>query len=90
MNKLVIYTDGGSRGNPGPSAIGVVFVNGHPRTERAEQSSYDGENLEADQKSLAFHLIFQSQERTLTDNEINGIFKKIVEAIESEGWEVRG
>jgi len=42
MHKLIIYTDGGSRGNPGPSAIGVVFVNGHPRTERAEQSSHDG------------------------------------------------
>ena len=25
INKLVIYTDGGSRGNPGPSAIGVVI-----------------------------------------------------------------
>lgn len=25
MNKLVIYTDGGARGNPGPAAIGVVI-----------------------------------------------------------------
>jgi len=25
--KIIIYTDGGSRGNPGPSAIGVVFTN---------------------------------------------------------------
>ena len=25
MKKIVIYTDGGSRGNPGPSAIGVVI-----------------------------------------------------------------
>ena len=25
INKLIIYTDGGSRGNPGPSAIGVVI-----------------------------------------------------------------
>ena len=24
--KLIIYTDGGSRGNPGPAAIGVVFT----------------------------------------------------------------
>lgn len=24
--KIVIYTDGGSRGNPGPSAIGVIFT----------------------------------------------------------------
>lgn len=25
--KFIIYTDGGSRGNPGPSAIGVVIAN---------------------------------------------------------------
>ena len=27
MFKLIIYTDGGSRGNPGPSACGVVIKN---------------------------------------------------------------
>jgi len=27
MNKIFINTDGGSRGNPGPAAIGVVFSN---------------------------------------------------------------
>lgn len=27
MKKFIIYTDGGSRGNPGPSALGVVFYN---------------------------------------------------------------
>jgi len=27
MKKFIIYTDGGSRGNPGKSAIGVVFCN---------------------------------------------------------------
>jgi len=27
MKKVIIYTDGGSRGNPGPSAIGVLFCN---------------------------------------------------------------
>lgn len=26
-NKIVVYTDGGSRGNPGPAAIGVFFDN---------------------------------------------------------------
>jgi len=25
--KIIIYTDGGSRGNPGPAAIGVIFTN---------------------------------------------------------------
>jgi len=27
MRKIIIYTDGGSRGNPGPSAAGAVFCN---------------------------------------------------------------
>lgn len=27
MSKLIIYTDGGSRGNPGPAGIGIVFKN---------------------------------------------------------------
>ena len=26
--KTIIYTDGGSRGNPGPAGIGVVFSDG--------------------------------------------------------------
>lgn len=28
MNKIIIHTDGGARGNPGPAAIGVVISNG--------------------------------------------------------------
>ena len=47
------------------------------------------ENLEAEQKSLAFHLIFQSSERTLTDKEVDGLFAKIVKAVQEAGWEVR-
>jgi ribonuclease HI len=27
MKKIIIYTDGGSRGNPGPAAVGVIFCN---------------------------------------------------------------
>ena len=27
MKKIIIYTDGGSRGNPGPSGAGIVFCN---------------------------------------------------------------
>ena len=27
MKKITIYTDGGSRGNPGPSGAGIVFCN---------------------------------------------------------------
>lgn len=40
--KVIIYTDGGSRGNPGPAAIGAVIKN--PEGEvLAEISEYIGE-----------------------------------------------
>ncbi|TSC78391.1 MAG: phenylalanyl-tRNA synthetase beta chain [Parcubacteria group bacterium Gr01-1014_33] len=44
---------------------------------------------ESDQKSLAFHLIFQSPERTLTDAEIHKRMTQIQEALEEKGWTVR-
>lgn len=49
----------------------------------------DAAMAEAGQKSLAFHLIFQSPERTLTDEEVNRLYKKIVAVLQSEDWEVR-
>ncbi len=58
MKKIIIYTDGGSRGNPGPGAIGVVFYN-----EREEifkkYSQYLGENVtnnEAEYQAILFAL----------------------------------
>lgn len=50
---------------------------------------YEGEHLEAEEKSLAFHLIFQSFSRTLTDGEVNVLVHTIIRALEAEGWEVR-
>lgn len=44
---------------------------------------------EIEEKSLAFHLMFQSSERTLKDAEIDIIIKKIASALEEKGWEVR-
>ena len=43
-----------------------------------------------ERKSLAFHLIFQSPEKTLTDEEINAVMQKVFEATEANpDWEVR-
>lgn len=33
MNPVIIYTDGGARGNPGPAAAGVVIIDGAQKTE---------------------------------------------------------
>ena len=39
--------------------------------------------------SYAYRLVFQSSEKTLTDEEIGKVMKKVEEAISEEGWEVR-
>ena len=43
-----------------------------------------------DQKtSFAYRLVFQSKDKTLTDEEINKIMLEITEKVKSLGWEVR-
>lgn len=49
----------------------------------------DEEMRDTDQKSLAFHLVFQSEKRTLEDKEINILIEKIVNALEEKGWKVK-
>ncbi len=53
MNKFIIYTDGGARGNPGPAAIGVVISN-DAGEELKRVSQYIGEttNNQAEYKAL--------------------------------------
>lgn len=58
MKKIIIYTDGGSRGNPGPSAIGVIFCNGKGQVCK-KYSDYLGDNLtnnEAEYQAVIFAL----------------------------------
>ncbi len=49
----------------------------------------DEQMQEAEEKSLAFHLTFQSPERTLKDGEVNTVIEKIIKALEEQDWEVR-
>ena len=50
--KLIIYTDGGARGNPGPAGIGAVIYN-EKNQKLAEISEYIGEttNNQAEYKA---------------------------------------
>ena len=50
---------------------------------------FDGENIETGKRSMAFHLVFQSNERTLRDEEVDAVVAKVIAALESKGWEVR-
>ena len=57
MKKIIIYTDGGSRGNPGPSATGVVFCNERGQVIK-KYSEFLGEatNNEAEYQAVVFAL----------------------------------
>ncbi len=51
---------------------------------------YEGENLPAGKKSLAFHIVYQAENRTLSSEEINNLQNKIIKKLESHsGWQVR-
>lgn len=57
LNRAIIYTDGGSRGNPGPAAAGVVFTDESGRVVK-EYSHYLGEvtNNQAEYEAVIFAL----------------------------------
>lgn len=44
MKKIIIFTDGGSRGNPGKSAVGVVFYNENGEVIK-KYGEYLGDNM---------------------------------------------
>lgn len=51
---------------------------------------YEGENIPEGKKSLAFHIIYQAPDHTLSPKEINHLQEKIIKALErNTGWEVR-
>lgn len=51
---------------------------------------YQDDKVGANKKSLAFHIIYQAQDRTLTSAEVDKIQKRIIRSLESgSGWKVR-
>lgn len=50
---------------------------------------YEGEEISEGKKNLAFHLIYQAEDRTLSSAEIEEIQEKIIKALEEEGWGIR-
>ncbi len=51
---------------------------------------YEGEEMPEGKKNLAFHIIYQAEDRTLASEEIDKIQQKIIEALEENpDWEVR-
>jgi len=58
MKKIIVYVDGGSRGNPGKAAIGVVFCNEKDQAIK-KYGEYLGDNLtnnDAEYQAIIFAL----------------------------------
>lgn len=53
-NLVVIHSDGGSRGNPGPAGIGVVIEYGGQKKEYSEYIGDSRTNNEAEYEALVF------------------------------------
>ena len=45
---------------------------------------YTGENVGADEKSIAYSLMFEDESRTLTEDEVNELFEKIIKSVEEK------
>jgi len=50
--RIKIYTDGGARGNPGPAAIGVVFMNGDEILDEYKEFIGDTTNNQAEYRAV--------------------------------------
>jgi ribonuclease HI len=55
MSKLIIYTDGGARGNPGPAGIGVVIKKGD-ETHRFKRYIGEATNNQAEYRAVILAL----------------------------------
>lgn len=45
---------------------------------------YDGEHMEDGKKSVAYHLIYQDQEKTLKDDEVEASYQEILQAVSEQ------
>lgn len=91
MKKIIIHIDGGSRGNPGPAAAGILFLNENGQIFK-QYSEYLGENFtnnEAEYLALIFALkkfkqIFGKKLAKNTEIEIRSDSELLVKQMKGE------
>ncbi len=91
MKKIIIYTDGASRGNPGKAAMGVVFCNEKREVIKkySEYLSDKATNNEAEYNAVIFalkkfKLLFGKQLAKNTDVEIRSDSELLVKQLNGE------
>jgi ribonuclease HI len=91
VKKIIIYTDGGSRGNPGKAAIGVVFCNEQEQIIK-KFGEYLGDNLtnnDAEYKAIIFALkkfkaVFGKAIAEISDVEMRADSELVVKQLNGE------
>ena len=91
MRKITIFTDGGSRGNPGKAAIGVVFCNEKEQIIK-KYSEYLGDNLtnnDAEYQAIIFALkkfktFFGKSIAEISDLEIRAYSELVVKQLSGD------
>ena len=69
MKKFIIYTDGGSRGNPGQAAIGFVIYN-EKEQELKKYGEYIGDNLTNNEAEYRAVIIALKKFKSLFGNKL--------------------
>lgn len=83
MDTIYINTDGGSRGNPGPSAIGIVFSDTKGKViHEYKQCIGEGTNNEAEYKAIIKALEMLLKSKWFEENNIAD--KKVVCRLDSK------
>lgn len=90
MEKVIIYTDGGSKGNPGPGGLGVVVCN-HEGHIIKRYSHYLGEvtNNQAEYQAVIFalkkvKLLFGKKKAKETEIEVRADSQLVVRQLSAE------
>jgi ribonuclease HI len=84
---ITIYTDGASRGNPGPGGYGAVLISGHHRKELSEGFRLTTNNR---MELLSVIKALEALKREGSDVTVYSDSKYVVDAIEKRwvfGWE---
>ena len=63
----------------------------HPFTavDHVSFDIYEGENVAADEKSLAYSIRFRAKDRTLEDKDVSAVMDKILKKLENLGVALR-
>ena len=89
MEKITVFIDGGSRGNPGPSACGVVFTNKQGIIKKYSEHLGQGTNNFAEYSGLIFALkkakaLFGKEKVKKMDFEIKSDSELLVKQMKGE------